>query len=660
MKIFSGGIIMKQRSIRMFVLAVYLCAIIAPMAAVVVDASEIQTCHNHIFDTDGKCSVCKVQAEAKIGVNYYIELAEAVSNWTSGSTLILMSDVTDLDSSIVLTGKNLTLDLNGKILREDLGDSAILVGKVNDFGSTASLTIRDSKGKGAVYGSYAAITVYGTLKLESGALYGDVYGVQNEGYFSMTGGSVEASMEYGVGVENYGTVNVQGGTVKGADGLGNMANLSVSGGVITGISGMYNFGTASISGGKFTGEFAIRTNKGSLTISGNPFVSGNKVDFYVTKPIIFASKPGEIYTVFMENSYIGAFAVPGEGTVLTEDMFVSLVEGYIVDQQEDGILILSACDHKTEDFTYNVNDTNAEMHDKRCKICALVQTESHEFGQNGLCVECGTGSPESIEAPVLKATNVASTGKIQLSWNAVEGAAKYKLYRSADNKTWTRLTTTTSTTATNTQINAGEKYYYYVTAVDEKGNESEASNVVARMCDLARPTLTLSNVASTGKIQLSWTAVDGAVKYQIQRSLDNKTWEHLAYTTNTTATNTKAEAGVTYYYKVRAIGENSAANSAYSSVKSRMCDLARPTLSITLNSAGKPKLSWNAIDGAVKYQIVRSTDNKNWEHLAYTTNTTATNTKAVAGTKYYYKVRVIAENTAANSAYSAVKRVTAK
>jgi len=62
----------------------------------------------------------------------------------------------------------------------------------------------------------------------------------------------------------------------------------------------------------------------------------------------------------------------------------------------------------------------------------------------------------------------------------------------------------------------------------------------------------------------------------------------------------------------------------------------------------------------VKYQIVRSTDNKNWEHLAYTTNTTATNTKAVAGTKYYYKVRAIGSISAANSAYSPVKSVSAK
>ena len=62
----------------------------------------------------------------------------------------------------------------------------------------------------------------------------------------------------------------------------------------------------------------------------------------------------------------------------------------------------------------------------------------------------------------------------------------------------------------------------------------------------------------------------------------------------------------------------------------------------------------------MKYQIVRSTDNKNWEHLAYSTGTSATNTKAVAGTKYYYKIRAIHSNTDATSAYSAVKYITAK
>ena len=130
--------------------------------------------------------------------------------------------------------------------------------------------------------------------------------------------------------------------------------------------------------------------------------------------------------------------------------------------------------------------------------------------------------------------------------------------------------------------------------------------------------------------------------------------------TGTSASNTKTDAGTTYYYKIRAIHSSSAANSAYSEIVSRTCDLAQPTLTVKLNSNGKPTLSWTKVTGAVKYQIVRSTDNKNWEHLTYTTNTSATNTKAEAGTKYYYKVRAIHSNSAATSAYSAVKYITAK
>jgi len=266
-----------------------------------------------------------------------------------------------------------------------------------------------------------------------------------------------------------------------------------------------------------------------------------------------------------------------------------------------------------------------------------------------------------LNRPVVTLGNVASTGKIKISWAEVPGAVKYQVYRSTDNQTWGRLITTTDTSIINAKTDPGVTYYYKVRAIaSNSSNNSAFSSVKSRMCDLPRPTVTLSNVASTGKVKISWTAVEGAVKYQIQRSLDNKTWEHLAYATGTSATNTKTEAGVTYYYKVRAIAENSSANSAYSSVKSRMCDLAQPILSISLNSSGKPKLSWTKVNGAVKYQVYRSTDNKTWEHLAYVTSTSATNTKAIAGTKYYYKVRAIAENTAANSAYSAVKAVTSK
>ena len=57
------------------------------------------------------------------------------------------------------------------------------------------------------------------------------------------------------------------------------------------------------------------------------------------------------------------------------------------------------------------------------------------------------------------------------------------------------------------------------------------------------------------------------MKYEVWRSTSkNGTYTRITTTTRTSITNTKTEAGVTYYYKVRAIAKSSAASSAFSSV----------------------------------------------------------------------------------------------
>ena len=258
-------------------------------------------------------------------------------------------------------------------------------------------------------------------------------------------------------------------------------------------------------------------------------------------------------------------------------------------------------------------------------------------------------------SPELKVSNVASTGKIKLSWDAV-GAAKYKIYRSTDKKNWTLLATTTGTSLTNTSAKAGELYYYYLVAIDEDGTKAERSSIVSRRCDLPRPVVSLSNVTSTGKIKISWDAVAGAKKYEVYRSTDKKNWTRLITTTGTSLTNTSAEAGTLYYYKVKAIASNSAANSAFSAIKSKRCDLPRPEITLSnAASSGKIKISWKPVEGAVKYQVYRSTDKETWTRLMTTTGTSLTNTSAETGKLYYYKVRAIASNSEANSAFSSIK-----
>ena len=86
--------------------------------------------------------------------------------------------------------------------------------------------------------------------------------------------------------------------------------------------------------------------------------------------------------------------------------------------------------------------------------------------------------------------------------------------------------------------------------------------------------------------------------------------------------------------------------------------IAAPALSIT-TSAGKPKIYWNAVDGAVKYWVYRSTDGKNFKYYDSTKKTSYTNSSTSIGTTYYYKVKAVNAN-GATSDYSVSKSIQRK
>ena len=266
-----------------------------------------------------------------------------------------------------------------------------------------------------------------------------------------------------------------------------------------------------------------------------------------------------------------------------------------------------------------------------------------------------------LPQPTMTLGNDASTGKPRVSWEKIDGAVRYEVYRSLDNEQWRHIYTTTADSFVHKDATTCMLYYYKIRAVASNSEASSAfSSVKSRRCDLTQPAIrSLTIIASTGKIKVKWDAVEYAKKYELYCSTDNKNWTKLITTTGTTVNHNSAVAGTLYYYKVRAIAHLSSANSAYSPVKSGTCDLARPTLTLTLNSSGKPYLSWTKITGAVKYEVYRSTDNQTWTKLSTTTSTRLANISAVSGRTYYYKVRAIASVSKANSAYSTVKSITA-
>ena len=163
---------------------------------------------------------------------------------------------------------------------------------------------------------------------------------------------------------------------------------------------------------------------------------------------------------------------------------------------------------------------------------------------------------------------------------------------------------------------------------------------------------------SAGKPKISWSKVDGAVKYMVYRSTDGKKYGLLATTTGTSITNTKAKIGTTYYYVVKAVNANGD-ESEFSNVESIKCRPAAPTVTIS-RSGGKAKLSWKAVSGATKYWVYRSTDGKKYTRVAITTKLSYADSKSKSGTKYYYKVMAVAvvNETNVGSACSVVKSIT--
>ncbi|MBR2328885.1 MAG: hypothetical protein IKA58_03260, partial [Clostridia bacterium] len=87
---------------------------------------------------------------------------------------------------------------------------------------------------------------------------------------------------------------------------------------------------------------------------------------------------------------------------------------------------------------------------------------------------------------------------------------------------------------------------------------------ISGYCRLARPVISVSTDAASGKPKISWKALSGVGYYYVFRSTTlNGTYTHIKETTSTSFIDTTAVAGKTYYYQVRAVPINKA--SKYSS-----------------------------------------------------------------------------------------------
>ena len=268
----------------------------------------------------------------------------------------------------------------------------------------------------------------------------------------------------------------------------------------------------------------------------------------------------------------------------------------------------------------------------------------------------------TLEAPAVTLSRSASSGKPVLRWDAVSGADRYRVYRASSGKgSYKLLKTVTSTGYTDKDTKVGSTYYYKVMAVGGDGT-SVFSEIDSQACTLRAPKVKLKVQTSSGKPKITWEKVSGAEKYYIVRATSkNGKYTKVATTSSTSYVDKNTKAGKTYYYKVKALHKKDAGDSGYSEVTSRVCDLKKPVITVTL-SKGDPRIKWGKISGAEKYRVYRATSKDGTYKLVKTTKTATsyTDKNVKAGRTYYYKVIAIHANAEANSAYSSVKSIKAK
>ena len=273
-----------------------------------------------------------------------------------------------------------------------------------------------------------------------------------------------------------------------------------------------------------------------------------------------------------------------------------------------------------------------------------------------------THLPAVPAAPQVSAGIINSTGKVQLTWKAVTGAEKYQVYYSTnENFSGAKIFTTTKTSMTHTGAVTGTTYYYKVRAIAADGTASAFGNVVTRTCATVPPQIT-GSILSTGKIRLTWAAVNGAAKYQVYYSINaDFSGAKIFTTTKTSMNHIGAVVGTTYYYKVRAITANEK-SSAFSNVRSFTCIPSTPNISgVGYNSTGKPKVTWSAAVGAERYEVYVSTSkNGTYRKLITTSKCSVIHTGASSGRTYFYKIRAISYSTSTFSGFSEVVGIRSK
>ena len=234
----------------------------------------------------------------------------------------------------------------------------------------------------------------------------------------------------------------------------------------------------------------------------------------------------------------------------------------------------------------------------------------------------------------------AGSGKVDLSWSSVSGAANYAVYYTANGK-WYNAGTTTALKMTVSGLTGGTRYGFAVKAYLNGAWTSVSSSDIVYATPTAaveKPKITKAE-GQDGQVALNWTSVNGATNYAVYTYL-NGTWSVAGYRTATGMYVRNLTNGTKYGFAVKAY-----VNGTWSSVSTSdivyatpVSAAAKPVITKAQGQNGRVALNWTSVNGATNYAVYTYL-NGTWSLAGYRTATGMYVRNLANGTTYGFAVK---------------------
>lgn len=243
-----------------------------------------------------------------------------------------------------------------------------------------------------------------------------------------------------------------------------------------------------------------------------------------------------------------------------------------------------------------------------------------------------------ITTPVNVTAVSKSYNSIRITWDKVDGAQKYEVYRSTSkNSGYVKVGSAKNTAYTDKKLETNKKYYYKVNAVYGKYTSSYSKTTNSKAVPAATSSLKIVS-RDYNQLEVQWKKVAGANKYTIYRSTKQTSgYKKLGTFFTTTFLDTGVKGGVKYYYKVVPYKDKVKGKERIESGVA----VTKPVENIKAanKTATANRLTWSSAAGADSYRIYRSTKkNSGYKAIGTTKKLAYIDKKAKTGTKYYYKI----------------------